>query len=924
MDMGWLLILIIWFVYPIAGTIAIVVLSIMNGNYKKRIRELLEEKQAWENAGERDAKKPVPENGGQTAVDDGPTPAVLVREPTMPSPLPKHIPKHTPVPARKKLQVHPGLASLIIGVVFVVIAGLIFATTNWYLLPDMSKVIMVLGLAVLFFASSRVAEKRLKIERTGRAFYILGSIFLFLTVLAIGYFRILGPGFVLEGSGRWWVLWAGSVATETAFLLGFRKYKERVFTWVYLGGLTVSVTFLMAALRNYGVGFANGMVCYAFVLLLVGWLNDREKEKSGSGFLPEHASAVWDTFSAANFALSAGLMVPTVLMGFYSVYGGGWLTDCRITPWNIFCTGLTAAGLALLAFRQQERTGYQMLYHLTMTVFLQYAAMGIPAAMEYRYLLAAMLHGGWFVLARQNHRWLRTESGDVVSTVAVAGNTGILMISAIRWTTMLSTQLTASAAILILTGMMVRWSRKYPAVRRTVLYLLGMLTVTGYGTCIYAGMLEVRYNYLLFGYLVLTAIWDIVKKDCFWADILLIGAVPQVVALFLPIKPAPFFLFLVLYLFVKTWGQEGKRQRLLFKVSCVCSLAGVYMELYWRLPNRVLAMFAVVVLWLAEYLAVGKRGEQWNKDRFWNMTGSAVFVALMTEFYQSGGMGIGYLAVCLGLFFLIYGKLYLENSTFAHLPMVLIMLPLPWYVALAYDVTGGQILGGTAAAVLVSGILFRLHGPVHVSDGEGQHTLRVDWYHILIGPVLVILAGAGGRRWESLYILLLVLYVLQFAMNRSLRKGAVTMALALGVWFWWRQPFITTPNLIWLESNLLPVAAAAAFLPKIWGDGREVRGLRTGIHTCCLAFLTVAALLTGEVWDALILEFICLIAFLTASKMENRFWKNLSGALLVLVVLYMTKGFWLSLSWWVYLLAAGIGLIAFAAWNEMNKKDGEQ
>lgn len=41
---------------------------------------------------------------------------------------------------------------------------------------------------------------------------------------------------------------------------------------------------------------------------------------------------------------------------------------------------------------------------------------------------------------------------------------------------------------------------------------------------------------------------------------------------------------------------------------------------------------------------------------------------------------------------------------------------------------------------------------------------------------------------------------------------------------------------------------------------------------------------------------------------------------MILVALYMTKDFWLSLSWWVYLLAAGLGLIVFAAVNEMKKR----
>ncbi len=71
--------------------------------------------------------------------------------------------------------------------------------------------------------------------------------------------------------------------------------------------------------------------------------------------------------------------------------------------------------------------------------------------------------------------------------------------------------------------------------------------------------------------------------------------------------------------------------------------------------------------------------------------------------------------------------------------------------------------------------------------------------------------------------------------------------------------------------------------------------------------------------NALILEVICLSLFFWAQVTKNRRWVRISGSIIVVISLYMTKGFWLSISWWVYLLAAGIGLIVFAAVNEKKK-----
>lgn len=906
MDMEWMLILLIWFVYPVAGTIAIIVLGIMNSKYKKRIQELLDERQQMDGSREGiedlDSKKEV-----ETAI----VYQNVAQLPKVGTIAPK------PSWDYKKNQVHPGLASLIIGVIFVVMAGLIFATTNWNILPDLCKVIMIFGLSMLFFSASILAEKKLKIERTGRAFYILGSVFLFLTVLAVGYFRLLGPGFVLTGNGRWWVLWAGSVVTEAAFLLGFRRYQERVFTFVYLGGLTVSMTFLMAALRNCGVDFVNGMLCYAFALLVVGWLNGNYSGKSECGFLPENVAVVWKKFSMIHFIVFSGLMVPKVLLGFLAGYGDWWLKAYRITPFNVFCVGLTAVGMAIIAAGQKERRGTKIWYRIAAAVFLQYAVMGIPVGMEYRHLIAVVFHAGWFIMARRKPCWIWTKEADGICTIMVVMNAGILLLCAWKDMDVLAVQLIASAALLILAGV-ARWlSADYPGFRRAVFYILGALTVTGYGLCISTGI-QVEYHHILFGYLVFAAAWDVLKKDSLWIDILLLGSAGQVFCNICEIRTFPYFLLLSVYLFLKK--QETGCRRTMLRWGSLYSLLGVYVELIWWSQKPVLAMLGVTALLAAEYLIAVKRDGIWGKDWFWDVAASMVCVALMLGFYWEERAGIAYLPVCVCVFYLLYGKVYRGNCVLAHLPMSIVVLPLPWYLAEVSDFSDNQILGGAAAVVLISGILFRLYGPVYENSKDGKRIRQADWYHILAGPVFLILSGGIGRRWGFVYGLILILYVLQFAMIPEFKKGAVTAAMIMGIRVLWMQPFIMIPNGIWLEMNLLPVLGLAACLPRIWGKCELVDTIQNGIGTCCLIVLTAEALLTGTVEDALMLEAICLLVFLTASKKDIRYWKYVSGSVLILVVLYMTKGFWLSLSWWIYLLAAGIALILFAAWNERKRR----
>lgn len=104
------------------------------------------------------------------------------------------------------------------------------------------------------------------------------------------------------------------------------------------------------------------------------------------------------------------------------------------------------------------------------------------------------------------------------------------------------------------------------------------------------------------------------------------------------------------------------------------------------------------------------------------------------------------------------------------------------------------------------------------------------------------------------------------------------------------------------------------------GDRKEITNLQTVLYCLCLGAMASDALSTGAVWDALILEAVNLAVFLLAHMRKCMRWIRISGIIMILVALYMTKDFWLSLSWWVYLLAAGLGLIVFAAVNEMKKR----
>lgn len=112
--------------------------------------------------------------------------------------------------------------------------------------------------------------------------------------------------------------------------------------------------------------------------------------------------------------------------------------------------------------------------------------------------------------------------------------------------------------------------------------------------------------------------------------------------------------------------------------------------------------------------------------------------------------------------------------------------------------------------------------------------------------------------------------------------------------------------------------AVWAVLLGIYGCGKAFDG-QEKTTWAVLMILVLESLFAGGLANALILEGICFILYFLAHKKENGRLAKGSGILMVLIAVYVMKDFWMDLAWWVYLLAAGIGLMVFAAVRE--KKD---
>lgn len=75
-------------------------------------------------------------------------------------------------------------------------------------------------------------------------------------------------------------------------------------------------------------------------------------------------------------------------------------------------------------------------------------------------------------------------------------------------------------------------------------------------------------------------------------------------------------------------------------------------------------------------------------------------------------------------------------------------------------------------------------------------------------------------------------------------------------------------------------------------------------------------LLYGEVINAIILGIVGFLMMVIGAIRNNRCYVILATITLIILVFYITRDFWLSIAWWVYLFVAGLFMIALAVKEE--------
>ena len=152
-------------------------------------------------------------------------------------------------------------ALLNLGVLFLFLSGLIFATTNWSTMKLFGKVMAVVFMGGILSTGSYIADTRMSLKKTAYALWILTTLYIPIVGITFMYSLMWEKGTGIGEPISLLGLMGISLISSLINLLSIKKYKSKYYLWATY--ITTELSFLFLA-----GGIKNTLCRYIFAVLV--------------------------------------------------------------------------------------------------------------------------------------------------------------------------------------------------------------------------------------------------------------------------------------------------------------------------------------------------------------------------------------------------------------------------------------------------------------------------------------------------------------------------------------------------------------------------------------------------------------------------------------------------------------------------------
>ena len=157
---------------------------------------------------------------------------------------------------------------LSVGAILVVIAAIVFLATTWETSLGIIKTTTIFFMFLVFLGSGYIADKYLKITQTSRVFNYIAMIYLPLVFISISLFSVMGDYLSIYGDGKYLYLVVSFILISIIYYYMMQIKKEMFFTVTCYISQIISVILLAL---NFTSNIAVIILCLSLYILLFNY-----------------------------------------------------------------------------------------------------------------------------------------------------------------------------------------------------------------------------------------------------------------------------------------------------------------------------------------------------------------------------------------------------------------------------------------------------------------------------------------------------------------------------------------------------------------------------------------------------------------------------------------------------------------------------
>lgn len=829
------------------------------------------------------------------------------------------------------------------GIILIMLAGLILSTSTWNLMSNSIKTSCLLMISVLFFGMSVFTEKKLKIEKTSFAFWILGNLFLPIILLSIGYFKLFGDYLSIGNSGEYIFGTMSSIICLPFFGYSIKKYKNEYFAWLSLIDITLFWWFI---LKQINLRFSYELVIMLLYVVALSYIYNKLKVKKevfsfivrdikifSIIILAISAIAIEENiFSITSLEFTGKrietieeifLVIGMIILAGIIIY---WSYDFKINGFILVTEALIVA-THMLCFSLKISTT-QFTYYLIMyfVLIIMYALFYYWNNFKY---IKHMKFGSEIIIIA-----VVIILGAISTLTLSAGYTGILlyillillyitnkMVESKDYRIFLNTLM---AIILFMANQFIISATEisniifnYSGFHRDFIFAIINVVIL-YGISVVLRKLKSNYYkmyyYVAHSFMLLLYLFTIE----FRLDNILVGIVISIslaICLYLSRdeKKVKFYLYglitiIILILFnLELYFDFNSFDISLLKSENLLLLVSLILTAIWYLAQEKwkyrLSSYIILINFLGLFFSLAL-------NKFQNLSGTLIcailtcIVSMNVFLYKSNKRKLMIIPLC-SLFIMDLKIIYYLHDIeriLVNYVVILILVIVGYLLNVKYSkINKKEVMYYNG----ISGLLLLVN--LFISSGNGLS--------YVYGIIALIICGA------------FIYYLSIFSKVMNFKKGLMIISL----FFYYIAYSKLIINLEFVKKFELELI----LVPSIWFfkliNDRYI-GKENGRFKILLnIWYSIAGMILlifnpqNNDFHAIVFGALCILSIIVGFKIQNKLYFMGGIIFLILGVFLNTLSFWLSIPWWIYLLTGGIILIIFASKNELNKgKNGEK